>query len=135
MAEIILRAQDLRAYYVLEVYGRQKVVKAVDGVTLDIYVCNLESPNLLYRNLGGMRFEECARRFGLGFVGASFFAAFARSSLVGCPMRARAISTYSASRSIPMNRKPSATAAFPVEPEPMNGSRTTPLGGVTSRQR
>jgi hypothetical protein len=47
-----------------------------DGL-LDIYVCNLESPNLLYRNLGGMRFEECAARFGLDFVGASFFAAFA----------------------------------------------------------
>jgi hypothetical protein len=26
-------------------------------------------------------------------------------------------------------------AALPVEPDPINGSRTIPLGGVTSRQR
>ncbi|MFO1055300.1 MAG: FG-GAP-like repeat-containing protein [Planctomycetota bacterium] len=61
-----------------DAWGTGCAIVDVDGDgLLDIYVCNLESPNLLYRNLGGMRFEECARRFGLGFVGASFFAAFA----------------------------------------------------------
>jgi peptide/nickel transport system ATP-binding protein len=36
MSETILRAEQLRAFYVLDVYGTQKVVKAVDGVDLDI---------------------------------------------------------------------------------------------------
>lgn len=36
MNETILRTKRLRAYYVLDVYGRQKVVKAVDGVDLQV---------------------------------------------------------------------------------------------------
>ncbi len=57
------------------------------------------------------------------------------ASLLACSMRALAISRYSDSRSIPTNEKPSRIAALPVEPEPMNGSSTTPPGGVTRRHR
>src|SRR5581483_8128915 len=54
-------------------------------------------------------------------------------SLAQYAIRARAISTYSASRSIPKKRKPSSRQAIPVVPEPANGSSTSPPGGVTSR--
>ena len=36
MSQTILRTEQLKAFYVLDVYGTQKVVKAVDGVDLDI---------------------------------------------------------------------------------------------------
>lgn len=36
MSQTILRTENLKAYYVLDVYGTPKVVKAVDGVDLDI---------------------------------------------------------------------------------------------------
>ncbi len=35
--QVILRAENLKAYYLLEVQGTQKVVKAVNGVNLEIY--------------------------------------------------------------------------------------------------
>jgi enediyne biosynthesis protein E4 len=44
---------------------------------LDLYVCNLESPNLLYLNQGDGTFRESAGIFGLGVVAASTGAAFA----------------------------------------------------------
>ena len=50
-------------------------------------------------------------------------------------MRTLAIAMYSGDISQPTNRKPSPTAALPVLPEPMNGSKTTPPGGVTKRHR
>ena len=50
----------------------------VDGDSLlDIYVCNTEAKNKLYRNLGDGTFLECAERFGLDLAGASTMAAFA----------------------------------------------------------
>jgi hypothetical protein len=61
-----------------DAWGSGCAIVDVDGDgKLDIYVCNLESPNLLYRNLGNLAFEECARRFGLDFTGACFYPAFA----------------------------------------------------------
>src|SRR5665648_360042 len=45
----------------------------------------------------------------------------------------RAISMYSASRSIPMNSRPSITQATPVVPLPMKGSSTTSPGLATRR--
>ncbi len=50
-------------------------------------------------------------------------------------IRASAISYDSLSFSMPINWKPSCIAATPVLPEPMNGSKMTPLGGVIRRQR
>src|SRR5690606_27509893 len=50
-----------------------------------------------------------------------------------CLIRRSAISTYSASRSMPTNPQPSMTAAMPVVPLPANGSSTRPPAGVTSR--
>src|SRR5690554_4094247 len=50
------------------------------------------------------------------------------------PTRALAISTYSASRSMPMYWNPSRFAATSVDPLPANGSSTIPSGGVTNRQ-
>ncbi|MCU0862484.1 MAG: FG-GAP-like repeat-containing protein [Planctomycetes bacterium] len=44
---------------------------------LDLYVCNLESPNLLYVNRGDGTFEEKAGPFGLGLSAASMGCAFA----------------------------------------------------------
>ncbi|MFO1077311.1 MAG: VCBS repeat-containing protein [Planctomycetota bacterium] len=44
---------------------------------LDLYVCNLESPNLLYLNRGDGTFEEAAGRRGLAAVAASMGCAFA----------------------------------------------------------
>ncbi|GAB4149901.1 MAG: VCBS repeat-containing protein [Planctomycetota bacterium] len=46
-----------------------------DGL-LDLYVCCMEAPNKLYRNLGHGTFEECAERFGLARSGATMMAAF-----------------------------------------------------------
>ncbi|MCA8942667.1 MAG: VCBS repeat-containing protein [Planctomycetes bacterium] len=48
-----------------------------DDGDLDLYVCNLEAPNLLYQNRGDGTFVECAGKLGLGFVGACTTAAFA----------------------------------------------------------
>ena len=44
---------------------------------LDLYVCNLESPNLLYLNQGDGTFRESAGKFGLGLTAASTGCAFA----------------------------------------------------------
>src|SRR5690606_1735160 len=48
-------------------------------------------------------------------------------------MRRRERSTYSASASMPMKRRPSATAATPVVPEPQKGSRTIAPGSEEQR--
>ena len=47
-----------------------------------------------------------------------------------CSIRCRAMSTYPSSSSIPTKLRPSFTHATPVEPLPMNGSRTVPPVGV-----
>ena len=44
---------------------------------LDLYVCNLESPNLLYQNQGDGTFVEKGGAFGMGVVAASMGCAFA----------------------------------------------------------
>ncbi len=44
---------------------------------LDLYVCNLGKPNLLFRNEGGGRFTEVAAQVGLAHEGASVMAGFA----------------------------------------------------------
>lgn len=50
----------------------------VDGdADLDLYVCNLEAPNLLFENQGDGTFRECAREKGLDLVAASTGVAFA----------------------------------------------------------
>ena len=50
----------------------------VDGDgDLDLYVCNLESKNLLYENQGDGTFRENAAKYGLDLVAASMMAAFA----------------------------------------------------------
>jgi len=50
----------------------------VDGDgDLDLYVCNLESKNLLYENQGNGTFRENAAKYGLDLVAASMMAAFA----------------------------------------------------------
>ena len=50
----------------------------VDGDgDLDLYVCNLESKNLLYENQGDGSFRENAAKYGLDLVAASMMAAFA----------------------------------------------------------
>ena len=43
---------------------------------LDIFVCNIDAPNLLYLNQGGGRFEECAEERNVSFKGASVMASF-----------------------------------------------------------
>ncbi|MBX3464206.1 MAG: VCBS repeat-containing protein [Planctomycetes bacterium] len=59
-------------------WGTGAVFADVDGDgDLDLYVCNLEAPNLLYENLGNGTFRENAARFGLDLVAASMMAAFA----------------------------------------------------------
>ncbi|MGI9240922.1 MAG: CRTAC1 family protein, partial [Verrucomicrobiales bacterium] len=50
---------------------------------LDIYVCNYDSPNLLYRNEGGGQFSESAAAAGLDFVGAGHTPAFCDFDLDG----------------------------------------------------
>ncbi|MCA8963407.1 MAG: VCBS repeat-containing protein, partial [Planctomycetes bacterium] len=48
-----------------------------DDGDLDLYVCNLESPNLLYENQGDGTFRERAGAYGLDAVAASMGVAFA----------------------------------------------------------
>ena len=61
-----------------DAWGSAATFADVDGDgALDLYVCNTEAPNLLYRNRGDGTFEECAARFGLAVVAASTGAAFA----------------------------------------------------------
>ena len=50
-------------------------------------------------------------------------------------IRCSAMAKWAGSRSMPMAWKPSPMAALIVVPLPMNGSSTTPPGGVTRRQR
>jgi hypothetical protein len=61
-----------------DAWGTAAMFADVDGDgRLDLYVCNLESPNLLYLNQGNGKFREAAAAFGLDFVGACMGAAFA----------------------------------------------------------
>lgn len=61
-----------------QAWGTGATFVDVDGDGwLDLYVCNLEAPNLLYRNLGNGSFREEGARFGLDLVAASMMAAFA----------------------------------------------------------
>ena len=48
-----------------------------DDGDLDLYVCNLESPNLLYENQGDGTFRQRAADYGLDVVAASMGVAFA----------------------------------------------------------
>lgn len=60
-----------------------------------------------------------------------------RTSLVrrAASILAFARSVYSSDSSKPTNSNPSSTAALPVLPDPANGSRTVPRGGVIRRHR
>ncbi len=61
-----------------DAWGNAASFADVDGDSdLDLYVCNLESPNLLYLNQGDGTFHESAGPFGLGLVAASMGCAFA----------------------------------------------------------
>ena len=61
-----------------DAWGTAATFADVDGDgDLDLYVCNLESPNLLYVNQGDGSFVEKAGAFGLGATAASTGAAFA----------------------------------------------------------
>lgn len=61
-----------------DAWGTGATFVDVDGDGhLDLYVCNLEAKNRLYKNRGDGTFEEAAARFGLDFVGGSMMAAFA----------------------------------------------------------
>ena len=61
-----------------DAWGTAATFADVDGDgDLDLYVCNLESPNLLYQNRGDGTFVEKAGAFGLAHTGASTGAAFA----------------------------------------------------------
>ncbi|HZN39200.1 MAG TPA: FG-GAP-like repeat-containing protein [Planctomycetota bacterium] len=61
-----------------EAWGTAATFADVDGDRdLDLYVCNLESPNLLYQNQGDGTFVEKAGPFGLGHCAASMGCAFA----------------------------------------------------------
>jgi enediyne biosynthesis protein E4 len=61
-----------------EAWGSAATFADVDGdQDLDLYVCNLESPNLLFLNQGDGTFVESAGVFGLGLTAASTGAAFA----------------------------------------------------------
>ncbi|MEQ1633146.1 MAG: CRTAC1 family protein, partial [Planctomycetota bacterium] len=60
-----------------EAWGSGATFADVDGDGwLDLYVCNIEAKNCLYRNRGDGTFEECAARFGLDLAAASTMAAF-----------------------------------------------------------
>lgn len=54
-----------------------------DDGRLDIYVCNYDSPNLLYMNQGGGVFQESADQYGLSVVDACIMAAFSDYDLDG----------------------------------------------------
>ena len=61
-----------------DAWGTAATFADVDGdADLDLYVCNLESPNLLFLNQGDGTFVEKAGAFGLGATAASTGAAFA----------------------------------------------------------
>jgi len=61
-----------------EAWGTSATFADVDGDRdLDLYVCNLESPNLLYVNQGNGTFVEKAGPFGLAHCAASMGCAFA----------------------------------------------------------
>lgn len=61
-----------------DAWGTAATFADVDGdADLDLYVCNLESPNLLFVNQGDGTFVEKAGAFGLGKTAASTGAAFA----------------------------------------------------------
>ncbi|MGK0203119.1 MAG: hypothetical protein ACI9S9_002193 [Planctomycetota bacterium] len=61
-----------------DAWGTAATFADVDGDgDLDLYVCNLESPNLLFLNQGDGTFVEKAGAFGLGQTAASTGAAFA----------------------------------------------------------
>ncbi|MGK0153962.1 MAG: hypothetical protein ACI9SE_000912 [Neolewinella sp.] len=61
-----------------DAWGTAATFADVDGDgDLDLYVCNLESPNLLFQNQGDGTFVEKAGLFGLGQIAASTGAAFA----------------------------------------------------------
>ena len=59
-------------------WGKAAVFADVDGdADLDLYVCNTESPNLLYQNQGDGTFVERGGAFGVAVTAASTGAAFA----------------------------------------------------------
>ncbi|MBL8752098.1 MAG: VCBS repeat-containing protein [Planctomycetes bacterium] len=61
-----------------DAWGNAASFADVDGDgDLDLYVCNLESPNLLYVNQGDGTFVERGVPYGLGLVAASMGCAFA----------------------------------------------------------
>jgi hypothetical protein len=61
-----------------EAWGSAASFIDYDGDTdLDLYVCNLEAPNLLFENQGDGTFRECAREKGLDLVAATTGVAFA----------------------------------------------------------
>jgi hypothetical protein len=61
-----------------DAWGSAAAFADVDGdQDLDLYVCNTESPNLLYQNQGDGTFRECGGPFGLAITAASTGAAFA----------------------------------------------------------
>ena len=61
-----------------EAWGSGASFADVDGDgDLDLYVCNVEAPNLLYVNQGDGTFREDAASYGLDLVAASTMAAFA----------------------------------------------------------
>lgn len=61
-----------------DAWGTGATFVDVDGDgDLDLFVCNLDSPNLLYVNQGDGTFQEGADEAGLAFAGASNIASFA----------------------------------------------------------
>lgn len=61
-----------------EAWGSGATFADIDGDgDLDLYVCNIESKNLLYENQGDGTFLENGEKFGLDLVAASTMAAFA----------------------------------------------------------
>ncbi|MEO6596872.1 MAG: FG-GAP-like repeat-containing protein [Planctomycetota bacterium] len=61
-----------------DAWGTAATFADVDGDgDLDLYVCNLESPNLLFQNQGDGTFRERAGAFGLAITAACMGAAFA----------------------------------------------------------